>query len=238
MQSSIVEPLLMFCTHTIRVRDTRCCGIILRVFRSIVPEFQTRPVKSETENEKNGDVDATRIPESTASVIREYISSNVLKACIESINEPYFVELHKELASLIATILACYCPLTSTPRDILLSLPNMQQTEIDKTISQVSEPGINSRSQRALVLELLKELKGVSISEMGKLSKSVSGFSSSNKLSGKKTSRSRMAQGFMSAPPAAPTVSINGHVLMGNGDDEATNKGEEGLEGVAGLFDQ
>lgn len=37
---SVLEPLILFCTHALRMRDSRCCGIIIRVFRSIVPEFQ------------------------------------------------------------------------------------------------------------------------------------------------------------------------------------------------------
>lgn len=36
----VIEPLILFCTHALRMRDSRCCGIIIRVFRSIVPEFQ------------------------------------------------------------------------------------------------------------------------------------------------------------------------------------------------------
>ena len=36
----VLEPLILFCTHALRMRDSRCCGIIIRVFRSIVPEFQ------------------------------------------------------------------------------------------------------------------------------------------------------------------------------------------------------
>ncbi len=40
MQSTIVEPLLMFCAHAIRMHDGRSCGVVLRVFRSIIPDFQ------------------------------------------------------------------------------------------------------------------------------------------------------------------------------------------------------
>ena len=36
---AVLEPLILFCTHALRMRDSRCCGIIIRVFRSIVPEF-------------------------------------------------------------------------------------------------------------------------------------------------------------------------------------------------------
>ncbi|KAK6592537.1 hypothetical protein H4I96_11768 [Botrytis cinerea] len=94
---AILESLLLFLTHAIRMRDTRCCGVVLRVFRSIVPEFSSGNDSS------------------LASSIREFISTEVLKAAISSLNEPYFVELQKDLASLIASILAHYAPVTDTP---------------------------------------------------------------------------------------------------------------------------
>lgn len=37
--SDMLEALMLFCTHSLRVRDSRCCGIITRVLRSIIPEF-------------------------------------------------------------------------------------------------------------------------------------------------------------------------------------------------------
>ncbi|KAI0121639.1 armadillo-type protein [Xylariales sp. AK1849] len=244
-QGTIVEPLLMFCTHVIRMRDTRCCNIMLRVFRSIVPEFRTveptsppsMDVKSENERSttksSNSSVDSTPIPAATAGPIREYISSDVLKACIESINEPYFVELQKEIASFIAAIIGSYSSLTQTPRNVLLSIPNMPEAEVDNAIQKVAKAP-NSRVQRSAVLDLLSEVKGVSISEMGKLSTSIGGLPSSRDASNKKTSsRSRMAQEFMSTP------ATNGEYAMGNGSAPVkTEEGEGSLEGVAGLFHQ
>ncbi|KAI1848332.1 hypothetical protein JX265_008887 [Neoarthrinium moseri] len=223
MQSEIVEPLLMFCTHVIRIRDTRCCSVMLRVFRSIVPEFRTvEGMEVKTESDKNNNVDTSPIPAATASVIREYFSTDVLKACIQSINEPYFVELQKELGSLIATIIAYYSSLTPTPRNMILSVPNLKQESVDDAIGKITNTG-NSKLQRNYVLELFRELKGVSISEMGKLSTSIGGLSSSRK-SGKKGSRSQMAQEFMTAPQPK------------SGNDKADQGAE--LDGVAGLFQQ
>jgi exportin-5 len=149
--SSIFEPLVLFCTHAIRMRDTRCCGVVLRVFRSIVIEF--------------------REPKDVVEPVREFISSNVLKACISSLHEPYFVDLQKELAQLIATILINYCSVTPTPRQVLLSLPGIHERSVDKCIDYVTRPGMQQRQQGAFVLDLLKNLKGVSISEQGRISK-------------------------------------------------------------------
>lgn len=224
--STILEPLLLFCTHAIRVRDTRCCSIMLRVFRTIPGEFmatetsESQYTKMDDNDDDKRELEEAAIPASTASTIREYISSNVLKACITSIHEPYFVDLQKDLAALIATIIAYYSPLTSTPRNVLLSLPNIKPNEVDRVLREVLKSN-NSRNQRGHILELLKDLKGVSISEMGKLAKSINiqKPSSSSSSSKNRPLRSRLAQQFMTAP------------ANGSGDP-----GEQGLEDVASLF--
>ena len=64
------------------MRDGRCCGVVLRIFRSLIPDFATQDTP-------------------LAPSIREFISTDVLKACISSLNEPYFVDLQKDLAQLI-----------------------------------------------------------------------------------------------------------------------------------------
>ncbi|KAI5919723.1 armadillo-type protein [Camillea tinctor] len=235
MHYSIVEPLLVFCTHIIRVRDSRCCGIMLRVFRSIIPDFaiaeplSPQSMEGDVAPETKPSVNSTSIPPHTAQVIREYVSSDVIKACITSINEPYFVDLQKDLASLIATIVVSYCRLTSTARDVLVSLPNMKADEVDRSIEYMSRSGTSSRGQRGTILELLRELKGVSVSEMGKLSKSIG--LPSTQHSSKRPNRSKMAQKFMTAPAPTNGGSMDQSVTNGQGD------GTEGLDGVASLFD-
>ncbi|KAK1658876.1 hypothetical protein BDP55DRAFT_374013 [Colletotrichum godetiae] len=233
MQSTVVEPLLLFCTHAIRMRDTRCCSIILRVFRSIVPDFtvaeplspKSLPQDGAEAAPSNRDpyLDTTPVSAEAATAIREYIASDVLRACITSFHEPYFVDLQKDLASLIAAIVVYYSPVTSTPRDILMSLPNIRQADLDRLNDFVAKPASHTRQQRALVLDLLKDLKGVSIAEMGKLPKN-SGFGHS-----KRSNRSKMAQEFMT--PASESRTRGGGV---------TDRGRatpDALEGVAGLFE-
>lgn len=206
MHTNIVEPLLVFCTHAIRMRDTRCCSIILRVFRSIVPEFQDQQPASEGRSiapnqtgsgpEGAAHTDTSPLPADVVPMIREYIASDVLKACITSLHEPYFVDLQKDLAALIAAIIAYYSRLTSTATDLLLSLPGVSEEGLQKFAPFMAKPGSHSRQQRALVLELLRDVKGVSISEMGKVS---------GGARAKRSGRSKMAQEFMKAPePARP----------------------------------
>lgn len=227
----VVEPLLVFCTHGIRVRDSRCCTMILRLFISLVPEFhlvdgQLPKSVLQSPMEAHLATDRFPIPPEISSAIREYISLDVLKACITSFHEPYFVELQKDLAALIATIVVYYSPITSSPRDVLLSLPNVNVSDLDRLSTYMAKPGAHTRQQRALVLDLLKDLKGVSVSEMGKLPKS-SGFGGSNR---KRTNRSKMAQQFMSDQQS-------GQDSTRSGMNVARRATPDALEGVSNLFE-
>jgi exportin-5 len=232
MNTSIVAPLLVFCSHAISMRDGRCCGVVLRVFRSIIPEFSETTIPRDPDH--TAPLDDFPIPEETASQIREFISTEVLKAAISSLHDPYFVDLQKELCSLIAHILVHYSPLTPTPRNILASLPNIKESDIDRTIDYISRPGLHGRQQRAIVLDLLEDLKGVSISEMGKLSKSLGGIPGSSSR-GKKPIRSKMQQEFMTPNGGAGVVGATG----GGGNHPGHDRNQSpDLEGVAGMFNE
>lgn len=133
------------------MRDTRSCSFITRVLGSLVPEFDT-----------SGQIDTE---------VREFISTEVLKACITSLHDPYFVDMQKDLAQLVASIVIIYTPRTDTPKQILLSLPSMSAEKIDQAIQQLYKAHQNTRQQRAIVLDLLETLRGVSISEQGRIAK-------------------------------------------------------------------
>lgn len=141
---------MLFCTHALRMRDTRCCSIITRVVRSILPDF------------------APPRENPTTQTIREFICTDVLKACITSVHEPYFVDMQKDLAQLIASIWVLYGTATNTPRSIFLTLPGLTEDKVMQTESQLHRCP-SPRQQRALVLELLESLRGVSIAEQGKI---------------------------------------------------------------------
>lgn len=141
----VLEPLILFCTHALRMRDSRCCGIIIRVFRSIVPEFQA-----------------------DRADIREFICREVLMASVDSLHEDYFVDVQKDLAQLIATICLLYSPASQTPRSLLLSLPGITESKVDFCFKRLTTAQ-STRHQRALFLELLDGLRGVPMSEKGRL---------------------------------------------------------------------
>ena len=147
-EASILEPLILFCTHALRMRDSRCCTLICRILRSILPTFTTS--------------------DAPAPQVRNFINTQVLKACITSLNEPYFVDVQRDLANLIANILATYSPLENTARDVLLELPDMSATKVDTAIERIVGTA-SERTQRVLVLELLEGVRGVSIHEAGKI---------------------------------------------------------------------
>ncbi|KAL3482455.1 armadillo-type protein [Aspergillus californicus] len=146
----IFEPVMLFCTHALRMRDTRCCSIITRVIRSILTDFAP-PNHSQT-----------------VVTIREFISSEVLKACITSVHEPYFVDMQKDLAQLIASIWVLYGASTQTPKALILSLPGMTEQRVASTEAALVR-STSPRQQRALVLDLLEGLRGVSVAEQGKI---------------------------------------------------------------------
>jgi exportin-5 len=232
MNPAIAVPLLVFCSHAIRMHDGRCCGVVLRVFRSIVPEFSPSDLsKTMRDSGHTAPLEEFPIPEDTAREIREFISTDVLKAAISSLHDPYFVDSQRDLGALIAYILAYYSPLTPTPRNILVSLPNIKAEDVDKTIQHVSQPGMHSRQQRALVLELLEDLKGVSISEMGKLTKGF-GAAPGSSRSSKKSTRSKMVQEFMT-----PNAGSGTGAAAGAGGSTGRDKTPD-LEGVAGMFNE
>lgn len=148
--TEIFEPVMLFCTHALRMRDTRCCSIITRVIRSILQDFAP-PNNSQT-----------------VITIREFISSEVLKACITSVHEPYFVDMQKDLAQLIASIWVLYGASTPTPKALILSLPGMTEQLVASTEAALVR-STSARQQRALVLDLLEGLRGVSVAEQGKI---------------------------------------------------------------------
>ncbi|KAF2130157.1 ARM repeat-containing protein [Dothidotthia symphoricarpi CBS 119687] len=141
---SVLEPILMFCNSTIRVRDTRSVNTVVRVMRSLLPRFKEK------------------------SPIRDYFCNDILKSAITSLHEPYFVDCQKELAALIAGVIHLD---DEIPRSIILSLPGMGDSyRVDRRLAKLKTANRqDERMQRAIVLDLLSSIKGVSIHEQGKI---------------------------------------------------------------------
>jgi exportin-5 len=145
---TVLEPILLFCTSTIRVRDTRSVVMIVRVLRTLLSRFKEK------------------------SPIRDYFCNDILKASITSLHEPYFVDCQKELASLIAGIIHLD---DEIPRSIILSLPGMgDPSRVDRKLAKLKSVNRqDERMQRSIVLDLLSSIKGVSIHEQGKIQRAM-----------------------------------------------------------------
>lgn len=133
------------------MHDTRSCGLITRVLRSLIPEFNgAAPIDAD---------------------VREFISTEIFKACITSIHDPYFVDTQNDLAGLISIIVLQYHTRTDTPRQILQSLPEMTNEKVDHAMNRLVKAQNSSRQQRAIILKLLEGLRGISVSQQGQIAK-------------------------------------------------------------------
>ncbi|KAI9886573.1 MAG: tRNA (guanine(9)-N(1))-methyltransferase [Watsoniomyces obsoletus] len=149
----ILRPLMSFCTHMIQVPDTRSCGAILRVLRSICADFT-----GETE---------------LAHAMREYMCNDVLRASIYGFNDPLFVDVQRDAISLVVTIYTTFSPLTSSARTNLLALPKVTEQKMDEIHNMLfAHPA--AKQSRGLMMSLLDGVRAMSISEQGKLDVKVS----------------------------------------------------------------
>lgn len=76
--------------------------------------------------------------------------------------------MQKDLASLIASIWVLYGSSSPTPRTVMLSLPGIDPQRVAYAENALLRSN-SARQQRALILELLEGLRGVSIAEQGKI---------------------------------------------------------------------
>lgn len=145
----VLKPLILFCTHALGMHDTRAASMITKVLRTIINDFTGSS--------------------SLHAEVREFISTEVLKACITSLNDVYFVDMQKDFAQLIASILALYTSRTDTPRQVLHSLPNIDGKKVDDALQSLLHPKAHPKQQRAIVLELLQGYRSVALRDQGKL---------------------------------------------------------------------
>lgn len=168
---TILEPLLMFCTHSIGFKDTKTCSTMVPALQKFVPAFSSE----------------VHLQGQDAAAVREFISTEMLKASINSLNDGYFADYHQHLAILIALIwLSFGLPAhvaanetqpahdrpawTQTPRNVLLSIPGLEATKVDDAGMQLAQLTLagRQRTMRAIILNLLENVRGVRVSELGK----------------------------------------------------------------------
>jgi exportin-5 len=100
--------------------------------------------------------------------VHTFICNDVLKAAITSLHEPYFVDQQRDLAALIVQIIHLD---PSSAAVILGSLPGLSQQpdKVRAALERVVACAPSSKTARAVVLDLLEQIRGVSIHEMGRI---------------------------------------------------------------------
>ncbi|KAL9080630.1 MAG: hypothetical protein Q9159_007562 [Coniocarpon cinnabarinum] len=160
-EPAVLSSIIMFCTHVLRIPDSRSCTRIINLFCDIIPELGRRGADGAV-------IVGQNIPSDTAAELREFFASEVLKNAISSFHEPYFADLQRDLAWLMAQTIFYCGEFTETPRQILLSLPNMSEQKINEALAALGAARKN-REKRDVILKLLENLRGVSIHEIGKV---------------------------------------------------------------------
>ena len=168
----ILEPLMMFTTQSLTFKDTKATQVMLVAAQRIVPAFAGNQ----------------NFSDEVAASIREYISDEMLKAAITAVNDGYFADYQQYYAQLIAVIwltygLPAHVPstpdqpaherpaFTETPRNLLLSLPNMTEAKVNAAAQSLLKEGIAAkpRKLRAIIMHLLEGVRGVRVSDLGKI---------------------------------------------------------------------
>ncbi|RMZ85893.1 hypothetical protein DV737_g357, partial [Chaetothyriales sp. CBS 132003] len=173
--TSILERLLVFITHALTYKDTKSCYTMIVAAQRTVPTFAT-PAAA-------GDEYAP---------VREYISEEMLRAAVMCIHDGYYAEYQQYYAQLIAIIWLYYGlptvipgpttgggastemtrpALTNTPHNVLAQLPGMTDTKLATAANDLLKEGIAGKAKklRAVILKLLEGVRGVRISELGKI---------------------------------------------------------------------
>ena len=170
----LLDKLLMFVTHAIAFKDTKSSYTMLLAAQRLVPDFASERLVGGQE----------------AVAVRDFISTEMLKTAITCLHDGYFADQQQYYAQLIATIwlsygLPTHVPategtpahdrpaLTSTPREVILSLPGITEQKVDNAAAQLlkegSTGGARPKKLRAMILSLLEDVRGVRISELGKI---------------------------------------------------------------------
>ena len=169
---TVLEPLLMFCTHSIGYKDTKTCSTMAPAMQKFVPAFSTE----------------TYLQGQDAAAVREFISTEMLKAAISSLNDGYFADYQQHLSILIAIIwISLGLPAhvaatehkpahdrpawTDTPRNVLLSIPGLDPAQVDQAGAQLAQITLAGKQKvmKAIILKLLENVRGVRVSELGKI---------------------------------------------------------------------
>jgi exportin-5 len=140
---TVLEPVILFMNSALRVRDTQSVGCVISALRGLLPVFEH------------------------AGPPHEYLCNDILKSVITSLHEPYYVDLQKDLAGFIVRIIHVDAELSAK---VISSLPGLSQ-QPEKVMNAITRvrASPSEKVARAVVLDLLEQIRGVSIHEMGRI---------------------------------------------------------------------
>ncbi|OAP58493.1 hypothetical protein AYL99_07583 [Fonsecaea erecta] len=169
----ILEKLVVLVNHGLAFKDLKSSYQMFVAAHRLVPEF----------------ANPRSISSAEAAEFREFVSNTMLKTAITCLNDGYFADHQAHYAQLIASIWVSYGlprhvpatettpaherpPFSSTPREVILSLPGMTEAKVDHAANLLlkeASVGTRSKRRRAIILALLEGVRGVRVSELGKI---------------------------------------------------------------------
>ena len=150
----VLSSIMPFCSHVIRMRDTRSCNKVIHLLLGLVSQLNT---------------ELMQCTQQVTQELREFFASDVLKSAISSFHEPYFADLQLDLATMISEILMACEGFTDTPFQTVLELPEMSSSNARQAFINVKKAKA-LRARGKIMLKLLENLRGVGVHELGKIS--------------------------------------------------------------------
>lgn len=137
---NILAPFLQLCVHIMQFKDNRCSFNCCLVLRNIVQEIVL----------KDNEVD-------------QYLSNEVIRACLNILNDSFFADVHSEAGAILATL---YVLLRSKHEQPLIVLSTYLPSSITREEADDFEMKLFSakgtRQQRGVFLEFLSTARALS----------------------------------------------------------------------------
>lgn len=128
----ILAPFLTICTHIMSYKDNRCSFNSCLIMRNILPDILLNDAE-----------------------VDNFICENVIKTCLEILNDKYFTEVHNEVGYVLTTVYTILRTRYQRPLQILVEvLPNVSEHAVSEFEIRLASPK-SLRQQRGEFLEFL-----------------------------------------------------------------------------------
>lgn len=128
----VLAPFLTICTHIMSYKDNRCSFNSCLIMRNILPDILLHD------------------PE-----VDNFICENLIKTCLDILNDKYFAEVHNEVGYVLTTVYTILRSRYQRPLQILIEvLPNVSEQTVSEFEVRLATPK-SLRQQRGEFLEFL-----------------------------------------------------------------------------------